>query len=63
MKNNAGGYGYQVDDLVRVRRMMCLGTTNGTYYKNTLELTLQNTQAVASLLENKRGEDLVQVHV
>jgi hypothetical protein len=61
VKNDAGGYVYQVDDMVRVRRMFCLGTEAGTYYKNSVDLTLENTQAVTRILQDKRGEDLVKV--
>ena len=30
--NSAGGYAWEVDDMRRLRRFMCLGSEGGTYY-------------------------------
>lgn len=53
--NNAGGYVFQVSDESRVRRFLILGTNGGTYYVTEQELTLQNLEALATMIEQGNG--------
>jgi len=40
--NNAGGYGFVLDDAARLDRFLILGSEGGTYYVNEAALTAQN---------------------
>lgn len=42
VRNNAGGYVYQVSDKSRLERFLILGTEGGTYYQGERELTKEN---------------------
>lgn len=44
--NNAGGYGWAVDDWTRLRRFLILGSDGGTYYQDARPLTKENAEAV-----------------
>jgi 60 kDa SS-A/Ro ribonucleoprotein len=46
VKNNAGGYGFAVDDWKRLERFLILGAEGGTYYVREPELTKRNAEAV-----------------
>ena len=46
VKNNAGGYVFEVDDFVRLRRFLILGSEGGTYYQGERELTRENAEVV-----------------
>lgn len=59
VRNNAGGYTWEVDDLVRLRRFICLGSEKGSYYVGEAKLTLQNAEAVSRLLDGGRGAEVV----
>jgi len=48
--NNAGGYGFAVDDWVRLDRFLILGAEGGTYYVSERKLTRQNAAAVERCL-------------
>lgn len=43
--NNAGGFGWQVDDWTRLERFLILGTEGGTYYVNEKKLTKESAEA------------------
>jgi 60 kDa SS-A/Ro ribonucleoprotein len=45
-KNNAGGYGFAIDDWGRLDRFLVLGSEGGTYYVNERTLTVKNAEAV-----------------
>lgn len=49
--NNAGGFGWQVDDWTRLHRFLILGAEGGTYYVGEKELTQQNAQAALRCIE------------
>lgn len=51
VRNNAGGYTFQVDPVEQVRRFLVLGTDSGTYYATPQSLTRDNAEAVVSLAE------------
>lgn len=46
VQNNAGGYGWAVDDWKRLRRFLILGSESGTYYQTARKLTSENAEAV-----------------
>ena len=51
VKNNAGGYTFEVTPVERVRRFLVLGTEAGTYYVSPRDLTRDNAEAVVALAE------------
>lgn len=51
VRNNAGGYGFAVDDWVRLDRFLVLGSEGGTYYVGERELTAQNAEAVIRCIQ------------
>lgn len=51
VKNEAGGYVFQVDDWKRLERFLILGTEGGTYYTNEQKLTVDNANAVMRCLK------------
>jgi 60 kDa SS-A/Ro ribonucleoprotein len=57
--NNAGGFGFVVDDKMRLTRFLILGSQGGTYYVKERELTKQNLEVVERLLQQHRGKEVV----
>jgi 60 kDa SS-A/Ro ribonucleoprotein len=49
--NNAGGFGWTVDDWTRLDRFLILGSEGGTYYTTEKELTVDNAQAVVRCIQ------------
>ncbi len=49
--NNAGGYGWRVDDWKQLDRFLILGTEGGTYYVKERPLTLENAAAVVRCIQ------------
>ena len=52
VKNNAEGYGFAVDDWVRLERFLILGSEGGTYYVTEKELTIRNATAVQRCIKS-----------
>lgn len=50
VKNNAGGYVYQIDIWAQLRRFLILGTVGGTYYVNEKDSTAENAKILADCL-------------
>lgn len=46
VKNNAGGYVFQVDDFTRLDRFLILGSDAQTYYQSAKKLTRENADCV-----------------
>lgn len=46
VKNNAGGYVYQLDDWARLNRFLILGSDSSTYYQKAPQLTRENSACV-----------------
>ncbi len=44
--NNAGGFGFVLDDWERLNRFLILGSCDGTYYVGESQLTAQNAEVV-----------------
>lgn len=58
VKNNAGGFVFQVDAFTALNRFLILGTETSTYYQNAKDLTKQNVTGIIRLLETN-GIDVV----
>ncbi len=58
VKNNAGGFVYELDDLTRLTRFLVLGTEGGTYYASERKLTVENGTFLMELIKNA-GEEVV----
>ncbi|QDP45562.1 Ro-like RNA binding protein [Microbacterium phage FuzzBuster] len=62
VKNNAGGFTFEVDDLARAKRFLILGSDAGTYYQQARELTIENAGIIQKLALS-RHRDLVDLIV
>jgi 60 kDa SS-A/Ro ribonucleoprotein len=62
--NNAGGFVFTVSPMERLRRFLILGSSDGTYYVNAKNLTLDNIDNIITAIEHD-GPDVVSeiVHV
>ncbi len=49
-RNSAGGFAWAVDDWMRLRRFLILGTEGGSYYASESALTRKSADAVARCL-------------
>lgn len=52
VKNNAGGFVYQISDLDRLRRFLTLGVEGGTFYVSEKKLTKDSVKALSAFLAN-----------
>ncbi|XP_071090580.1 RNA-binding protein RO60-like [Haliotis cracherodii] len=59
VRNNAGGFGWKVDDITRLKRFLCLGSEGGTYYTSQKALTQQNVGCIVNLISEGKGVDVV----
>ncbi len=61
VKNNAGGYVYEIDHWQRLRRFLILGSEGNTYYQGERELTVENAENVITCIkeDGKRAVDLI----
>ena len=57
--NSAGGFTWEVDDMKRLRRFLCLGSEGGTYYIGEKELGRENALAIIRLIKSGKGEQVV----
>ncbi|VDI47661.1 Hypothetical predicted protein, partial [Mytilus galloprovincialis] len=46
VENSTGGFVYQITDVKRVLRFLCLGTEKGSYYAKEKELLRENIQCI-----------------
>lgn len=51
VKNNAGGFGFEVSPQDRLERFLLIGSEGGTYYVNEQKLTEDNAQSIVSLIK------------
>lgn len=51
IKNNAGGFVFEVNDKTRLERFLILGTDGGTYYVGERDLTNQNFDFLRKLID------------
>lgn len=61
VKNSAGGYTWQVDDLMKFRRFLVLGSEGGTYYISERKLTKDHIKTILKLINEKKGPELVKI--
>ncbi len=59
IENSAGGYTWQVNDMDRLRRFLCLGSEGGTYYIGEQKLGIENAQCINKLVKEGKGEQVV----
>ena len=59
VKNSAGGFVWQVDDMTRLRRFLVLGSESPTYYIEDRQLAKENARAILNLLQAGRGVEVV----
>lgn len=52
VKNNAGGYVFEVDSWNRLNRFLTIGTEGGTYYVGEEKLTIENANNVLGCIKN-----------
>ena len=57
--NSAGGYTWQVNDMDRLRRFLCLGSEGGTYYIGEKQLGIENAQCINKMVKDGKGEEVV----
>ena len=57
--NSAGGFSWQVDDMRRLRRFLCLGSEGGTYYIGEKELGRENAECIMRLIAAGQGPEVV----
>ncbi|CAB3398551.1 unnamed protein product [Caenorhabditis bovis] len=55
VKNNAGGYVFQVSDVTRIRRFLILGSEGGTFYQSEKEITLDNVQNLIRIIDEGKA--------
>jgi 60 kDa SS-A/Ro ribonucleoprotein len=53
VKNNAGGYVFEVAGEARIKRFLTLGTEGGTYYQGEAEYTAENAAVVIDWAKNR----------
>ena len=59
--NHVGGFVFPVDDLVRLTRLLCLGTESGSYHIGDEAMNIDNAQCVKRLIASGRGEEVVRM--
>uniref|UniRef100_A0AC34Q185 TROVE domain-containing protein n=1 Tax=Panagrolaimus sp. JU765 TaxID=591449 RepID=A0AC34Q185_9BILA len=59
VKNNAGGFVFQISDEIRIRRFLILGTCGGSYYVKEKELTYENVADMVKIIQKGKGADLL----
>lgn len=58
VKNNAGGFVYQISELQYLQRFLILGTEGGTYYQSERDLTKENVANIIKCLKDHPKESL-----
>lgn len=59
--NSAGGYVWQVTDLMRFQRFLILGSEGGTYYISEKELTKDNVKLIFELIKSENGNEVLNI--
>lgn len=52
VKNNAGGYGFEITAQERLERFLLIGSEGGTYYVGEQKLTEENAKSILQYLKN-----------
>jgi 60 kDa SS-A/Ro ribonucleoprotein len=61
VKNNAGGYGFEVTPQDRLERFLLIGTEGGTYYVGEQKLTQENATNIISMIKSNGAAVLATV--
>jgi hypothetical protein len=56
VKNNAGGFTFQLDQMGRLDRFLILGADKPTYYVGKDRLALENAKSVVDLIKQGKGK-------
>ena len=59
--NSAGGFVWAVDNIVRLKRFIVMGTEGGTFYASQKTISRENAKALLALIEEGRGVEAVAV--
>ena len=57
--NNAGGFTFQVSDMMRMRRFLILGCEGGTYYTSERKLGVENAACIQRMIAQGQGVEVV----
>lgn len=60
VRNNAGGFVFEVNDESKLTRFLVLGTTGGTYYQGEREFTAEVTKEITQVM-NRLGVRFVEI--
>ncbi|EDO47247.1 predicted protein [Nematostella vectensis] len=61
VQNSAGGFGWVVDDMCRVRRFVFMGAESPTYYVTQPKLAKENATALFNLISAGKGKEVVEM--
>lgn len=61
VRNEAGGFAFEVTPEVRLRRFLLLGTDGGTYYVGAQELTKDNAEVVLEFARHRTADLVAEV--
>ncbi len=62
VKNNAGGYGFAVDNFTRLNRFLMLGSQDGSYYQGERDLTRENIDNIVAVIKSDGMRVAQRVH-
>jgi 60 kDa SS-A/Ro ribonucleoprotein len=60
IQNNAGGYGFKLEDTKRVLRFFVLGSESN-YYKSGAQVTMENLKCIENLLKENKGLEMLSI--
>lgn len=58
VKNNAGGYVFQIDAFARLNRFLILGSDSNTYYQKARDLTRENAKSITECLDKDASKTI-----
>lgn len=62
VKNNAGGYGYEISPQQQLERFLLIGSEGGTYYASEQKLTEDNAKSIIEYIKTDAEEVLMTVN-
>jgi 60 kDa SS-A/Ro ribonucleoprotein len=61
VRNNAGGFVFELDEMARLRRFLTMGTAGGTYYVSEKDLTVDNAGVIADVVRTRGVEVIAEI--
>jgi 60 kDa SS-A/Ro ribonucleoprotein len=61
VKNNAGGFVFQLDDFARLDRFLVLGSDSNTYYQKARDLTRENAKCVTACYKSDAAKTVAAI--